>query len=107
MLSWDTTYRLVRSQRPNPLLLGLVLEELENAIEELKDKREDGEQLSETEEELLRGFMLKRYLIVKKMRDRFRIQDYDEYHGQERVAREYSNGSRLTRRRDSDPERDS
>lgn len=97
MLSWDTTHRLLHEGRSNPLLVGLVIEALENAIEVLQSKRDDGETLDATEEELLRGFMLKRYLLVKKLRDRFRVQDLDDPRNQDKVAREYARRDRLTR----------
>jgi len=96
MLSWDTTYRLIRERRANPLLIGMVIEELETAIESLQLQRERLG-LAPTEEELLRSFMLKRYLLVKKLRDRFRVHDYEEYHGQEQVAKEFVDG-RLTKK---------
>lgn len=98
MLSWDTTLRLVREGGSNPLLLGLVIEELESQIETLQDRRDKEGKLPATDEELLRGFMLKRYLLIKKLRDRFRVQDMDDPHDQDKVAREYTRG-RLTRPR--------
>lgn len=98
MLSWDTVQRLIRDARSNPLLIGLIVEELEQCIEELQSRREANNgtaTLTPVEEELLRGFMLKRYLLIKKLRDRFRVQDMDDPRNQDAVAREYTKG-RLT-----------
>jgi hypothetical protein len=86
----------MRERRANPLLLGLVIEELETAIEALQAQREQLG-LDPTEEELLRGFMLKRYLLVKQLRDRFRVHDSTEYHGQDQFGAALPEG-RLTPR---------
>jgi hypothetical protein len=93
MISWDTTSRLLKQRPTNPLLIGLVIQELEEQIEILQEKRET-EDLTVTDEELLRGFTIKRYLLIKKMRDYFRIQDYCDDRNIERVVQEYcgSNG---------------
>lgn len=96
MLSWDTTNRLIREKRTNPLLIGLVIEELEAEIERLQDQREE-RPLSDIEEELLRGFLVKRMLLIKKLRSYFRLQDYDDDQNIERVVREYcGNGPRIS-----------
>lgn len=87
MLSWDTTTRLIKG-KANPLLIGLVIEELESAIEELQEQRET-EELTSIEEELLRGFMAKRFLLIKKLRDHFRLQDFDDDTNIEKVVQEY------------------
>jgi len=76
MLSWNTTHRLMKDPRANPLLIGLIIEELENAIEELQNKRETTP-LSLEDESLMRGYVTKRHLLVKKLRDRFRVKDFD------------------------------
>jgi len=88
MTSWDTALRLVRERRVNPLLIGMVIEELERSIEELQEKRESAE-LSEVEEQVLRGFLVKRFLLIKKLRDYFRLQDFDDDHNIEKVVRRY------------------
>jgi hypothetical protein len=80
MLTWDTINNLVEAKtgQVKPLLIGLVVEEIEEQIDVLQTQRET-RPLNDTEDELLRGFVLKRYLLVKKLRDYFRVRDYDDY----------------------------
>ncbi len=96
MTSWDTVMSLVKSGRVNPLLLGLVIEEIENSIELLQDTRESLGTLSKVEDEYLRGLMLKRYLLIKRLRDYFRVKDYSDDSGIEDVV--HSTPERYTRR---------
>jgi hypothetical protein len=63
MLTWDTTLRLVKDRNPSPILVGLVLEELESEIIRVKMM----EPLSEEQEVTLRGFLLKRFVLRKKI----------------------------------------
>ena len=79
MLTWDTTWRLIKSGRVNPVLIGLTIEELELAIEGLKKTRSRRGYLEPMEDEVLRSFMVKKFLLVKKLRDYFRVHDYTEY----------------------------
>ena len=60
MLTWDTTLRLVRN--PSPLLMGLVLDELDEEINKLK-----GRPLTEEAEVVLRGFILKRFMLRRRI----------------------------------------
>lgn len=80
MLTWETIHTLVEAGtgQVNPLLVGLVVDELDESIDNLRELRK-ARPLDETEDELLRGFVLKRYLLVKKLRDYFRVRDYNDY----------------------------
>jgi hypothetical protein len=63
MLTWNTTLRLVSDKPPRPLLIGLVLDELEAAIERLKAKSV----LSEDQTYVLKGLVLKRFLLYRRL----------------------------------------
>lgn len=69
MLTWETTLRLVRAKAPSPILVGLVIEELEGEIGKLKLRRAQGNGHSLTSDEVvvLRGYLLKRFMLYKKL----------------------------------------
>ena len=69
MLTWDTTWRLIKNGNSNPLLIGLTIDTIENEIQALQEKRELEDSLSELESELLRSFILKRHLLLKKLKE--------------------------------------
>lgn len=69
MLTWETTLRLVRGKVASPLLVGLVIEEIEDEINRLKQRRAqgNGHSLSSDEVLLLRGYLLKRFVLYKRL----------------------------------------
>jgi len=71
MISWDTIHRLYhfKDEEINPILISIILEEIEYAIESLQEKRDSVELLSIKEDEHLRSLILKRYLLIRKMRE--------------------------------------
>lgn len=66
MRTWETCLRLVSSKDASPFLIGLVVEELEQAVVGLQRKRSK-HGLSRSEEIALRNYLLKRYLLMKKL----------------------------------------
>lgn len=69
MRTWETTLRLVHDKAASPLLVGLVLEEIECEIQRFKRRRDkgNGQSLTKDEEIILRGHILKRFLLFKKL----------------------------------------
>lgn len=68
MLTWETTLRVINEENPNIMLVGLIINEIELAIEGLKETREENGGLTPVEEELLRSLYVKRFLLNKKFK---------------------------------------
>jgi hypothetical protein len=98
MISWETVEGLYRQTYANILLVGLVIEEIEEAIETLTELR-DRSGLIPADEEILRHLYLKRFLMLKKLRDRFRTRDLHE-DGSDSEISESLHATRLILRRD-------
>jgi hypothetical protein len=60
LLTWETTLRLVRTKDPSPILVGLVLQEIEDKIEEIKG-------MSSFDDVAFRGLLLKRFYLHQKL----------------------------------------
>lgn len=75
VLTWNTVLGLIeqRNGRTNPCLLGLCMEEIEEAIAILKARRVANGSLDCIEQELLNSFTLKRYLLIKRLREAFKM----------------------------------
>jgi hypothetical protein len=71
MLTWQTTLRLVRDKAVSPLLVGLVLEEIDLEIKRLKQRRArgNGQSLTQNEEWALRSHLVQRYMLYKKLQE--------------------------------------
>lgn len=68
MLTWNTTWNLFHSSNPSPLIIALVLEELEKEICKIQRLRlSNGHSLTREKENTLRGYTLKRFLLYRKL----------------------------------------
>lgn len=60
MLSWETTFRLVRDRNPSPILVGLVLKEIEDSLDKMRGT-------VSADDVAYRGLLLKRFWLYQKL----------------------------------------